>query len=367
VRIPEGGGPFSWQFRQTATTDAKGRFNVKHLAVGLKYDAHAEVERTDQGAFAWHSISDVVPKDAQPIDLGECKLPAPYRPQTLEQQITQALESKKPLDVRLGSALDDARLFENRILIVAVSPKSVACRRIFAILYGEDSHVGDEQAREALGNFTRISIDASAPRYAAELTTFLARWNLTSPAPDDALLAVIDQQGRLVSATTAKELWPKRIRNGQALAAFLKQHEGPVPDAQIRLADALARAKREHKRVLVEQSASWCGWCHVLAKYFDRHRSLIDKDYVWIVVDPRFTHGAAVIQKLRPKAEGGIPWMVILDADGKPLITSDAAEGNIGYPGEPKEITHFEKMLRTTARHLSESEIKLLLADAAKK
>ncbi|HEX4070880.1 MAG TPA: thioredoxin family protein, partial [Planctomycetaceae bacterium] len=305
VRLPEAGGPFSWQFPQTATTDAKGRFNVKHLAVGLKYDAHAETERNDQGPFAWHSIADVIPKDAQPIDLGECKLPAPYRPQTLEQQITRALESKKPLDVRLGGALEDARLFENHILIVAVSPKSVACRRIFAIQYGEDSHAGDEQASEALGNFTRISIDASAPRYAAELTTFLARWNLTSPAPDDALLAVIDQQGRLVSATTAKELWPKRIRNGEALAAFLKQHEGPVPDAQQRLTDALARAKREHKRVLVEQSASWCGWCHVLAKYFDRHRSLIDKDYVWIVVDPRFTHGEAVIRKLRPKAEGG--------------------------------------------------------------
>lgn len=39
--------------------------------------------------------------------------------------------------------------------------------------------------------------------------------------------------------------------------------------------------------------------------------------------------------------------MLILDADGKPLITSDAAEGNIGYPGQPKEITHFGKILRT--------------------
>ena len=180
-------------------------------------------------------------------------------------------------------------------------------------------------------------------------------------------MAVIDQQGRLVTATTAKELWPKQKRDGQALAAFLKQHEGPVPDAQQRLADALARAKRENKRRARGTDASWCGWCHVLAKYFDRHRSLIDKDYVWIVVDPRFTHGAAVIHKLRPKAEGGIPWMAILDADGKPLITSDAAQGNIGYPGEPNEIKHFEKMLRTTARHLSDSEIKTLLADAAKK
>ena len=181
VRLPEAGGPFSWQFPQTATTDAKGRFNVKHLAVGLKYDAHAETERNDQGPFAWHSIADVVPKDAQPIDLGECKLPAPYRPQTLEQQITLRTGIEKATRRAARRALEDARLFENRVLIVAVSPKSVACRRIFAIQYGEDSHAGDEQAREALGNFTRISIDASAPRYAAELTTFLARWNLTSP------------------------------------------------------------------------------------------------------------------------------------------------------------------------------------------
>jgi hypothetical protein len=52
---------------------------------------------------------------------------------------------------------------------------------------------------------------------------------------------------------------------------------------------------------------------------------------------------------------------VILDADGQPLITSDAAEGNIGYPGEPAGIAHFEKMLRTGARHLTEADIQSLV------
>ena len=28
----------------------------------------------------------------------------------------------------------------------------------------------------------------------------------------------------------------------------------------------------------------------------------------------------------------GIPWMVILDTDGKELISSDGPKGNIGYP-----------------------------------
>ena len=140
-----------------------------------------------------------------------------------------------------------------------------------------------------------------------------------------------------------------------------------MPDAQTRLANALAQAKRENKRVLVEQSGVGCGWCHVLAKYLDRHRSLVEKDYVWILIDRRFTHGETVINKLRPKAEGGVPWMVILDADGKPLITSDGPRGNLGYPGDAKDRPHFEKMLRTTSRHLSDTEIKTLLADVLQK
>ncbi len=103
------------------------------------------------------------------------------------------------------------------------------------------------------------------------------------------------------------------------------------------------------------------------ARYLDQHRPLIEKDYVWITVDERATHANDVMKKLRPKAQGGIPWVVILDADGKPLITSDAHEGNMGYPSEPKEIEHFEKMLRTTAQHMSDAEIKILMADLRKK
>jgi hypothetical protein len=104
-----------------------------------------------------------------------------------------------------------------------------------------------------------------------------------------------------------------------------------------------------------------------LARYLDRHRPLIEKDYVWITVDERFTHATDVMKKLRPKAQGGIPWVVILDADGKPLINSDAPEGNIGNPSEPKEVEHFEKMLGTTAQHMSDAEIKILMADLQKK
>ena len=62
-------------------------------------------------------------------------------------------------------------------------------------------------------------------------------------------------------------------------------------------------------------------------------------------------------QRLRGTDGGGIPWMVILDANGEELITSDGRKGNVGYPVLPHEIEHFIVMLRTTARQMTADQI----------
>ena len=71
-------------------------------------------------------------------------------------------------------------------------------------------------------------------------------------------------------------------------------------------------------------------------------------------------HGAEVGKRLRKSRSGGIPWMVILDADGKELISSDGPEGNCGYPYQPHEIAHFVKMIRSTANDIDDKEIQKL-------
>lgn len=64
-----------------------------------------------------------------------------------------------------------------------------------------------------------------------------------------------------------------------------------------------------------------------------------------------------------------MPWMTILDAQGRRLVTSDGEKGNIGYPYEPHEIAHFMTMLRATARRLSADQFtaieRALTEDAA--
>jgi hypothetical protein len=82
------------------------------------------------------------------------------------------------------------------------------------------------------------------------------------------------------------------------------------------------------------------------------------RDFIVLKIDQdRMTNGKKVAAKLRGERSSGIPWMVILDAGGKQLITSDGPKGNCGCPVQPHEVAHFVKMLETTRRTLSDSDI----------
>ena len=74
------------------------------------------------------------------------------------------------------------------------------------------------------------------------------------------------------------------------------------------------------------------------------------------------TNGAEVAARLRKGKRGGIPWMVILDGDGKELITSDGPKGNVGCPVAPHEIAYFMEMIQKTATNLDAKEQKSLHA-----
>jgi hypothetical protein len=69
-----------------------------------------------------------------------------------------------------------------------------------------------------------------------------------------------------------------------------------------------------------------------------------------------------VIAKVRSGEGGGIPWMAILDGDGKQLVTSDGPKGNIGCPFEPHEIAWFRTMLEKTRGKLTDEDLQAIQA-----
>lgn len=72
-------------------------------------------------------------------------------------------------------------------------------------------------------------------------------------------------------------------------------------------------------------------------------------------------NGKALGDLLQRGRAGGLPWLVILDASAKELISSNALEGdkkgnNIGSPANDWEVAHFMDMIRKTKQHMSDDE-----------
>ncbi len=88
---------------------------------------------------------------------------------------------------------------------------------------------------------------------------------------------------------------------------------------------------------------------------------LITKEFVPLMLDAERATGAVGILKRYAKTEQGLPWFAFIDGDGRAVITSTGAKGNVGYPWEPHEIDHFKAMLQKAKKRLTDAEIDYLI------
>ena len=347
-------GCFSNWFGGTVTTDADGRFKLAGLMIGGKYDLdvviHAEGAPPED--VSWQGVGEVTVKGPGPIQLGDLQLKPPYHPPTVKERIAKAFADSTTLAVRLDAALKDAQLTQQRVLVILADPDSDACEQLYK-LYFEN-----ETAQDAFADYRLIAVNAKGDK-ANEATTLLkTRLGVQAAEP---VLLVFDVDGKPLAAAGADQVSKAKQIDRDLLVAFLKRHAPERPDAERLLADALAQAERENKRVLVEETGAYCPWCVVLSRFLESQKEILAPDYVTIKIDrSRFRNGQKVMSRLRTKKEGGIPWMAILDAKGKTLVTSDGPKGNIGFPGEPAEIEYFLKMLTDTAQRFTPAQIAAL-------
>jgi hypothetical protein len=92
--------------------------------------------------------------------------------------------------------------------------------------------------------------------------------------------------------------------------------------------------------------------------------SRMQKDFVELCIDTdRMTNGQAIYEKLKNGRAGGLPWLLVLDADGKELITGVGPQGNIGAPVTVEECEHFVTMVRTTRQRMSDEDVAKIAAE----
>lgn len=115
-------------------------------------------------------------------------------------------------------------------------------------------------------------------------------------------------------------------------------------DPRADIAAALARARREHKRVILDFGGDWCPDCQVLDIYFRQpvNAALLDKHFVlvhvWIGQMDRNIDLAA---KYGVPIAKGVPALAVLTPNGKAIYSQQSGQFNDMRHMEPASVTAF--------------------------
>jgi thiol:disulfide interchange protein len=98
------------------------------------------------------------------------------------------------------------------------------------------------------------------------------------------------------------------------------------------IAAALARARREHKRVILDFGGNWCGDCQLLDIYYHQspNAELLDKNFILVHINiGHMDKNVDVAKKYKVPITRGVPALAVIDA-----------HGNLLYSEREKEFEH---------------------------
>ena len=118
-------------------------------------------------------------------------------------------------------------------------------------------------------------------------------------------------------------------------------------DAKADVAAAVARAKKEKKRVLVTLGGNWCGWCRALDRTFTQDGKVaaeLAKAFVPVKVDVgRMTKNLDLAASWGADPKKGVPLLVVLDGKGKAVKVQETDVLEEGKGHDPEKVVAFLK------------------------
>ncbi|MES2792980.1 MAG: M56 family metallopeptidase [Planctomycetota bacterium] len=354
VKVPnENSQLWSNRFGGSVTTAADGTFELTGLVPGRRYDLEMEMDYLGGGSIS--ELGSVLVQPGEATDIGDVSPPPSAKLDvlpTLKERIAGAFNIKgTPLE-RYTKSKDLISLVNQHLLIVFGNPEDSRIHSLMQIRfeYAGFATLSDEFLFMAIP--TAANVRPEADKLAASLQESL------EGDRSEFLLVVLNSKGEKVGTVTADQLLVDGRLSREKLFERLRKYYPQQPDARQLLDKALAEAKQQNKRVLVQETATWCGPCHRLSRFLMANR-VWEKDYIWIKMDHRYMGVRELMAGLRGHAEGGIPWCTILDSNGEKLATSNDLQSKeiIGYPSSPAEQAHFEHMLKSTRLRLTDDEI----------
>jgi thioredoxin 1 len=116
-------------------------------------------------------------------------------------------------------------------------------------------------------------------------------------------------------------------------------------DAKVEIEEAVAKAKKDHQRVILVFGGNWCYDCHVLDQAFHQTdvAPLLEKNFQVVHVDlgddGKKNHDLAA--EYQVPLEKGVPALAILGPDGKLLYSQKNGEWESAHSLDPDDIIAF--------------------------
>lgn len=277
-----------------------------------------------------------------------------------------AKAAEKPYDEsadasqQISLALSRAKKENRRVLIQWGGNWCGWCLKLHA-LYRSDEKIAHELSYE----YDLVLVDAGHEGKNMDLAK---RYDATVAKDGFPYLTILDADGKVIAnqETSSFENKDQKASPGhdpKLVLEFLTKHQAPYRSAPAILEAGLADAKQSGKTVLLHFGAPWCVWCHRLEDWMARPdvAAILEKQIVDVKVDTdRSIGGKEMLQSMSHGKSGGIPWFVMLDPAGQPIIDSNGPQGNIGFPAKPDEIEHFATMLKKATK-LAPADLEKLL------
>lgn len=132
----------------------------------------------------------------------------------------------------------------------------------------------------------------------------------------------------------------RKLRNSMLILGLLltplllATAEGPQiypedTDAKIDIQHALMKAKKEHKRVILDFGGNWCPDCRVLDIYFhdSANTPILNANFILVHINiGRMDKNLDVAQKYQVPLNKGVPALAVIDAKGNLLYSQRGGE-----------------------------------------
>ena len=114
-------------------------------------------------------------------------------------------------------------------------------------------------------------------------------------------------------------------------------------DAAADVAQAVASAAAQGKRVIVDVGGEWCSWCHILDRFVAGNedvRALVAANFVWVKVNWSPANRNEALLARWPRVPG-YPHLFVLDAQGRVVRSQATSELEAGRDYDRQKMIAF--------------------------